>query len=116
MTLRDVVKLLKAEVIFGKQHLDEEFEFAGASDLMSDVLALGRPGILLLTGLANTQSVRTAEIIEAKAIVYVRGRRPSPEGLELAEKSKMPILSTKLLMYKACGLLYGRGIRGIGDR
>lgn len=116
MTLRDVAELLQAEVIFGEQHLDEEFEFAGASDLMSDVLAFGRPGILLLTGLANIQSVRTAEIIEAKAIVYVRGRRPSQEGLELAEKSKMPILSTKFLMYKACGLLYGRGIRGIGDR
>jgi predicted transcriptional regulator len=116
MTLRDVAELLKAEVIFGKQHLDEEFELAGASDLMSDVLAFSRPGIILLTGLANTQSVRTAEIVEAKAIVYVRGRRPSQEGLELAEKSKMPILSTKFLMYKACGLLYGRGVRGMGDR
>jgi predicted transcriptional regulator len=116
MKLREVATLLEAEVIFGEDHLDEEFEFAGASDLMSDVLAFGKPGILLLTGLANTQSMRTAEIIEAKAIVYVRGRRPSREGIELAEKSKMPVLSTSFLMYKACGLLYGRGIRGIGDR
>jgi predicted transcriptional regulator len=116
MKLREAATLLEAEVIFGEELLDEEFEFAGASDLMSDVLAFGRPGILLLTGLANTQSARTAEIIEAKAIVYVRGRRPSQEGIELAEKSKMPVLSTKFLMYKACGLLYSRGIRGIGDR
>jgi predicted transcriptional regulator len=116
MKLKEVVELLEAEVICGAARLDEEFEFAGASDLMSDVLAFGSPGILILTGLSNTQSVRTAEIIEAKAIVYVRGRKPSQEGLELAEKSKMPVLSTKFLMYRACGLLYGRGIRGIGDR
>jgi len=116
MKLREVANLLEAEVIYGEDHLDEEFESAGASDLMSDVLAFGKPGILLLTGLANTQSARTAEIIEAKAIVYVRGRKPSQEGLELAQKSKMPVLSTRFLMYKACGLLYGRGIPGIGDR
>lgn len=115
MKLRDVATLLEAEVICGEELLDEDFDCAGASDLMSDVLAFGRPGILLLTGLANAQSVRTAQIIEAKAIVYVRGRRPSREGLELAQKSKMPVLSTKFLMYKACGLLYGRGICGIGD-
>jgi len=115
MKLREVATLLEAEVICGEDQLDEEFEFAGASDLMSDVLAFGRPGILLLTGLANTQSMRTAEIIEAKAIVYVRGRKPSGDGLELAEKSKLPVLSTKFLMYKTCGLLYRQGIRGIGD-
>ena len=116
MILRDVVKLLNAEVISGEEHLDEEFEVAGASDLMSDILAFGQSGMLLLTGLANTHSVQTAEIVGAKAIVYVRGRKPSKDGLKLAKKSKMPILSTKLLMYKSCGLLYGRGIRGIEDR
>jgi len=115
MTLREVADLLNAEVISGKDYLDEDLEFAGASDLMSDVLAFGRPGIILLTGLSNTQSVRTADIIEARAIVYVRGRKPSQEGIELAEKSRMPILSTEFLMYKACGLLYGRGLRAIGD-
>jgi len=115
MTLKEVVELLEAEVICGQEHIDDEFEFAGASDMMSDVLAFGKPGILLLTGLANTQSVRTAEIIEAKAIVYVRGKKPSPEGIELAEKNGIPILSTRFLMYKTCGLLFGREVPGVGD-
>jgi predicted transcriptional regulator len=115
MNLREVADLLEAEVISGGQHLDHEFEFAGASDLMSDILAFSESGILLLTGLANTQSVHTAEIIEAKAIVYVRVKKPSKEGIALAEKKNIPILSTKFLMYKACGLLYNRGIRGVRD-
>jgi predicted transcriptional regulator len=115
MTLREVAELLEAEVISGEQQLDEKFEFAGASDLMSDVLAFGKSGILLLTGLANTQSVRTAEIVEAKAIVYVRGKKPRNKGIALARERKIPMLSTKFLMYKACGLLFGRGVPGVGD-
>ena len=113
MTLRELAELLEAEVICGEHHLDEEFECAGASDLMSDVLAFGESGIVLLTGLANTQSIQTAEIIEAKAIVYVRGKKPSKEGISLAEKRNILILSTKFFMYKACGLLYRKGIVGV---
>ena len=116
MTLRELANLLEAEVISGEQHLDEEFECAGASDLMSDVLAFGEPGIVLLTGLANAQSIRTADVIEAKAIVYVRGKKPNKEGVTLAKKRDIPILSTKFFMYKACGLLYSRKVSGVGNQ
>ncbi len=115
MTLREIKEILQAEVICGGDRLEEEIGFAGASDLMSDVLAFGLPGILLLTGLTNTQSVRTADIIEARAIVYVRGKKPEKEGIELARKKGIPVLSTKFMMYKACGLLYSRGLPGVSD-
>ena len=80
---------------------------------MSDVLAFGQPGLLLLTGLTNVQSVRTAEIIDAKAIVYVRGKKPQEGGIELAEEKGIPILSTNHMMYTACGLLYKAGLMGV---
>jgi predicted transcriptional regulator len=115
MILKEAVEILEAEVVCGEQYLDYEFECAGASDLMSDVLTFGKPGIVLITGLASIQSVCTAEIIEAKAVIYVRGRKPGEEGVELAQKIGLPILSTAFLMYKACGLLYSRGIREIQD-
>lgn len=116
MTLKEITVLLEAEVLCGEQHLDRtcKFQSAGASDLMSDILAFGEPGILLLTGLTNTQSVRTAIIIEASVIVFVRGRKPSKEGVALAQERGIPILSTKFLMYETCGLLYSRGIRAVG--
>ena len=116
MTLRELTDLLEAEVIFGEQHLDEEFECAGASDLMSDVLAFGEPGAVLLTGLANAQSIRTADIIEAKAIVYVRSKKPNKEAIVLAKERGIPILSTRFYMYKACGLLYSRKVSGLGNQ
>jgi predicted transcriptional regulator len=115
MTLREIKEILQAEAISGQSRLDEEVKFAGASDLMSDVLAFGQPGILLLTGLSNFQSVRTADIIEAKAIIYVRGKKPDKEGIKIAAEKGIPILSTKLMMYKACGLLYSHGIPGVDE-
>jgi predicted transcriptional regulator len=113
MKLREIKKILQAELIWGESHLDDEIEFAGGSDLMSDALALGKPGILLLTGLTNSQSVRTADIIEAKAIVYVRGKRPEEDGIKLAKEKDIPLLSTKLMMYSACGLLSRHNLPGV---
>lgn len=113
MKLKEIKELLQAEVINGDDSLDVEITFAGASDLMSDVLAFGKPGILLLTGLSNAQSVRTANIIDAKAIIYVRGKMPDKEGIELARKQGIPLLSTKFMMYTACGLLFSHGIHGV---
>lgn len=115
MTLKEITRILQAEVICGEDRLDEEVKCGGASDLMSDVLAFGEPGILLLTGLTNTQSVRTADIIEAKAIVYVRGKKPDKEGIELARQKGIPILSTKFMMYKSCALLYSHGLAGVDE-
>ena len=113
MTLKEIKELLQAEVIIGDESLDDEIKFAGGSDLMSDVLAFGKPGILLLTGLSNAQSVRTANIIDAKAIVYVRGKRPDKMGIEIARENGIPLLSTKFMMYTACGLLFSHGLPGV---
>lgn len=113
MTLREITEILKAEVICGQDSLEREIKFAGGSDLMSDVLAFGKPGILLLTGLTNSQSVRTANIIDASGIVYVRGKKPDEEGIKLAKEMGIPLLSTKFMMYTTCGILYSKGLPGV---
>ena len=92
---------------------DREIVSACASDLMSDVLAFGRPGELLLTGLANAQSVRTADIIGAQAIVYVRNKKPDEECVDLARQKNIPLLSTRKMMYEACGILFSHGLPGL---
>jgi len=113
MTLREIKEVLKAEVLCGEDSLDVEILFAGGSDLMSDVLAFGKPGLLLLTGLTNSQSVRTANIIDASGIVYVRGKKPDEEGIKLAREMGIPLLSTGFMMYTTCGILYSKGLAGV---
>jgi len=115
MKLEEIRRILEAEVIVGKEAMDKEVYYACGSDLMSDVLAFAKPGALLLTGLTNIQSVRTADIADIKAIVYVRGKQPDEAAVKLAGERGIPLLSTRLRMFEACGRLYVAGMRGIGE-
>jgi len=115
MTLREVKKILDCSVIVENVDLDTEIEMACGSDLMSDVLAFTKSGALLLTGLANAQSVRTAVIADIKAVIYVRGKMPDREAINLAKESRIPLLNTKLYMFEACGKLYTHGLIGISE-
>ena len=66
---------------------------------------------LLLTGLVNPQVVRTAEMMDMKCIVFVRGKQPDGGILALAEDRQLVVMTTKERMYNACGLLYINGLR-----
>jgi predicted transcriptional regulator len=115
MTLPQIQKLLQAALISEAGASDIDIEFAKASDLMSDVLAFSRPfsdrNTLLITGLTNKQVVRTCEIAGVGAIIFVRGKNPSADTIELAEQCQIPLLTTKLKMFEACGILYTKGIK-----
>jgi len=112
MRLREICDTLKCEVIGGEDQLDMEIDVGCGADLMSDVLAFIKPNALMLTGLANAQVVRTADIADVRAIVFVRGKKPDKDTIALAKEKGIPLLSTKLLMYESCGRLYAGGLRG----
>jgi predicted transcriptional regulator len=107
-----VRQILGCQVLVGDDKLNREVHVACGADLMSDVLAFVKPDALLLTGLTNVQSVRTADIAGVRAIVYVRGKLPDKEAIDLAKETGVVLLMTNLLMYEACGKLYARGLRG----
>jgi predicted transcriptional regulator len=110
MTLRNISEVLMCEVFCGASDLDTSVDFGCASDLMSDVLAFSRAGALLLTGLVNTQTIHTAFIAEIKGIIFVRGKKPDKNMIELACAKKIPLLGTPFSMYQACGILYKNGL------
>ena len=111
MLLREVVDLLHAEVIWGSEYLDVlRVPACFAADLMSEVLAYSAPEALLITGLTNIQSVQTANVADLPAIVFVNGKRPGPQVLELARERGIPLLATSMTMFDACGLLYANGM------
>lgn len=112
VTLDDVRRILDAEVLAGEEFLHRDVETACGSDLMSDVLAFVKAECLLLTGLTNLQVVRTAEMADLGAVCFVRGKRPDKQTIELAETKKVPLLTTPMSMFEACGRLYRSGVRG----
>lgn len=112
MKLRDVKDILDAEVFIGEDCLDLEVKTAFGADLMSDVLAYAKAGSMLLTGLTNTQVVRTANVLDIAAIILVRGKKPSSDTIELARQLNIPLLSTKYILFETAGRLYEKGIVG----
>ena len=110
MLLNDVKNILEAKVLCGEDKMNTEVKSACGCDLMSDVLAFVKDQALLLTGLMNSQVVRTAEMMDMKAVVFVRGKTPSEEILELAKEAGIVVLCTELPLYMSCGKLYSQGL------
>ena len=115
MKICEIQKLLNAEVLTCKNDLDRDVRSACGSDMMSDVLAYVKDQAVLLTGLLNPQVIRTAMMMDMQCVVFVRGKRPTPDVLALAESCKMTVLTTNERLYTACGKLYEAGLRG-GDQ
>ena len=110
-TIRD---LLDAKVICCEDGLSRHVYSACGSDMMSDVLAYVKDQAVLLTGLVNLQVVRTAEMMDMKCIVFVRGKIPPQSVIDLAEESGIVVMATNERMYGACGKLYPNGLAGGG--
>ena len=112
MKIKDIIEILDAEIMCRDDLLEQELHTACGSDMMSDVLAVVKEQAVLLTGLVNPQVVRTAEMMDMHCIVFVRGKRPRLDMIELAEDRDMVMLCTGLEMFTACGKLYEAGLRG----
>lgn len=116
MKLKQVQQILDASIITPQPDWEEiEVFSACGSDLMSDVLAFVKDQALLLTGLVNPQVIRTAEMMDIKIIVFVRGKEPGEDIISLAEKLGMVIFSTENPLYIACGKLYANGLCNKGE-
>lgn len=108
-SISDLLTILEAEVILDDGWFRNEVSHVIASDLMSDILSYSKRKALLLTGLMNPQTIRTAEMVEVAVICFIHGKHPHRDTMELARKNQLPLLSTPLSMFDACGKLYFAG-------
>lgn len=116
MILRDCAELLNATIIIPADNLDMDVQIACGSDLMSDVMAFScASNQMMLTGLVNPQTIRTAEMMDVRAVVFVRGKTPDETMCNLAKEKGISLLSTPLPMFTSCGLLHEAGVRGKGE-
>ncbi|MDL2217060.1 hypothetical protein LJC27_00200 [Christensenellaceae bacterium OttesenSCG-928-M15] len=112
MKIAEVARILGARVLCGEDRLDDEITKAFGADMMSDVLAFMDEDTLLLTGLVNAHVIRTAEMLDLKCIVFVRGKTVSDEIIERAREENLCLMMTDKTLYHASGLLYNAGLPG----
>ncbi len=107
IVLKDVLALLDGELLTSATSPEAAFGKVFASDLMSDVLASAEAGSLLLTGLANAHVVSTCAVADVSGIVFVQGKRPSPDVISQAQTRHIPLVATKMTMFEACARIAG---------
>jgi predicted transcriptional regulator len=110
MELQKIISLIQGKLLTAHTADDREIAGAMGADLMSDVLASIEPEAVLLTGLCNPQVVRTAQIADIRAIIFVRGKHPDKETCKIANEENLPLVSTEFGLFEACGILYNAGL------
>jgi len=113
MKVKEIVEILDAELLAG-ENTEMEIHAACGSDLMSDVMAYVKDNVLLLTGLVSPQVIRTAEMMDIRAVVFVRGKNPGQAVIDLAREKGIMVMTTRHSMFIACGKLYSAGLTGKG--
>jgi hypothetical protein len=118
MKLKTLCGLIGGEVISSCENLERDVLHGFSSDLMSDVLTYAEAdwsNSVLLTGLTNIQVIRTAELLDLKAIIFLRGKHPSKEVIEMAEDDGVVLIRTERTMYTTTGILHQNGLKGIDE-
>lgn len=110
MNLNEIIELVDGTVLNPEVELNIKIRGGCGADLMSDVLAASQPKAVLLTGLTNPQVVRTAQIAEIRAIIFVRGKQPQTETLAIATQEQIPLITSPFGMFELCGRLHRAGL------
>lgn len=113
MEIKRIVELTNARLITGNRKDLGEVKNAFSSDLMSDVLTLDEENILLITGLANVQLIRTAEMVDIHVIILARNKKATPEMIELAEENGLILMESPYSIFRVSGILYTNGLKAI---
>jgi serine kinase of HPr protein (carbohydrate metabolism regulator) len=94
MKVKDIIEKLGLRVLTAPDRLDVEVSGGYTSDLLSDVMANGRPRNIWITLQTHQNIVAVAKLRELAAIVLVNNRTPEPDTLKTAEEEKVPLLVT----------------------
>lgn len=113
MKIKEIAQIIDAKIVTGEDKIEREIKYGFASDLMSDVLTLDEEEIILITGLCNVQTIRTAEMANIGVILFARNKKPNEEMLELAKDNDMIILQTKNSLFRTVGLLFKAGLNPV---
>ncbi|HOX92548.1 MAG TPA: hypothetical protein PLC54_06470 [Spirochaetales bacterium] len=116
MTVAQITETLDGTLLVGQELLGLEIRSACGADLMSDVMAFVKENVVLLTGLVNPQAIRTADLMDIKVIVFVRGKTPPKDMLDEAAANGQAVIATKHTMFVSCGKLWEAGLRSGGTR
>ncbi len=113
MRVIELAEILEGHIICGDQFGEKEVFYGFASDLMSDVLTLDNDRLVLVTGLNNLQTIRTAEMADIECVVFVRNKKVLPAMIDIAKENEMILIECRFSMFHAIARLHEAGIKPV---
>lgn len=113
MKIQEIANIINGRILTPGLDVGREITRAFSSDLMSDVLTRDYEDTVLITGLANLQAIRTAEMSDIGLIIIARGKEVGEEMIHLAESSDIVLIKSAYSLFRISGLLYEAGIKPI---
>jgi predicted transcriptional regulator len=111
MNLNQIAAITNGNIVTNSDYSAIDIGYAMASDLMSDVLTLDTDNTLLITGLANMQTIRTVEMQDVLCVLLARNKKATPEMIKIAEQNNITIIESPHAMFKISGILFAEGIK-----
>jgi predicted transcriptional regulator len=106
MQVKEIIEQLELTPLSGLRGLDREVTGGYASDLLSDVMGHAGAGQAWITVQAHKNVMAIASLKELAAVILVRDRRPDDDTAAASEDEGIPLLSTPLDAFEACGRLH----------
>jgi predicted transcriptional regulator len=115
MSVEEIIELIEGEIVTGNPKNNIQISLAFSSDLMSDVLTINhhQDDIVLLTGLANVQTIRTVEMAGLNLVILVRGKKANNDMIEIANENDITIIETKYSSFRTSAILYNAGVKSL---
>lgn len=110
MKINEILKLIEGNVVTNTIY-EGDLSYGLTSDLMSDILTLDIENGMLITGLSNLQTVRTAEMSDIPCILLARNKKASAEMIKLADQNDISIIESPFGVFKVSGILYANNIK-----
>ena len=110
MKLDNLLKLIDGKVVTNNNY-EGEIDYGLTSDLMSDILTLDVDNAMLITGLNNVQTIRTAEMSDIPCVCVARNKKVNVEMIELANQNGIVIIESPYGVFKISGILFANNIK-----
>jgi hypothetical protein len=109
MELPDILLAIRATTLTSAPECN--IQSCYISDLLSDVLASAKPGMLWVTVQVHRNVVSVAATKDIAAVLFTCGRQPDASVIAEAEEEGIALLATPLTTYEVAGKLWEAGIR-----
>jgi hypothetical protein len=109
MKISEIVEKTGLESL--NQWEDEEVSGVYISDMVSDIITGAKAGSVLLTLQTHKSLIAAVNLVDVGMVVFVKGKKPAEDVLELATRAGVPLFSTPVDTWSFAIKLADLGLR-----